>query len=81
MTLTKEQRSAAAKKAAATRKRNQAKSGADKLERHLGDLRRSGQHVAEDVADIAKSAGSAAKKAAESAARRAGSEPRRDTHR
>jgi hypothetical protein len=71
MALTKEQRSAAAKKAAATRKRNQAKDSAKVLERQLGGLKRTGEDIAGSVKDVAQSAGSAAKTAAEAAAQRA----------
>lgn len=70
MPLTKEQRSAAAKKGAATRKRNQAKTGAKGLERELGSLKRAGEGVAEGVKKVAKQAGSAAKQTAESTAQR-----------
>jgi hypothetical protein len=70
MPMTKKQRSTAAKKAAATRKRNQAKSGAKEVQRELGNFKRAGERVADDV----KSAGSAAKKTAETTARRANTE-------
>jgi hypothetical protein len=78
MALTKEQRSAAAKKAAATRKRNQAKGSAQRLERQLGGLKRTGKDIAENVKEVAKTAGSAAKTAAEERAHRAVSGARRD---
>jgi hypothetical protein len=77
MTMTKAQRSAAAKKAAATRKRNQAKGSAKEVERQLKDLRRAGEKVAEGVRDLGKTAGAAAKTAADATAGRAGTGRRR----
>ena len=72
MTMTKAQRSAAAKKAAATRKRNQARGSAKDLERQLKGLRRAGENVAEGMKDLAKTAGAAARTAAGATAERAG---------
>jgi hypothetical protein len=65
MTATKEQRSLAAKKAAATRKRNQAKGSAQDLAHHLGGLKHTGENIA-------------AKSAAEVAAQRVESGLKRD---
>lgn len=81
MTMTKQQRSDAAKKAAATRKRNQAKTGAHEVDRDLRNLKRAGENVAESMKDLAKTAGSAAKTATEATAQRAESELRRQTDR
>ena len=80
MPQTKAQRSAAAKKGAATRKRNQAKADSEGLGRRLDRLARSGESVAEDAKDLAKTAGSAAKTTAEATAQRAREELRRRSH-
>jgi hypothetical protein len=78
MTATKEQRSLAAKKAAATRKRNQAKGSAQDLAHHLGGLKHTGENIADGVKDTVKTAGAAAKSAAEVAAQRVESGLKRD---
>lgn len=64
MAQTKAQRSASAKKAAATRKRNAAKKSAP-------DLKGPVRSTAGRVTDLAKAAGSAAESAAKSVAKRA----------
>jgi hypothetical protein len=68
MAQTKAQRSAAAKKAAATRKRNAAKKSAQDL-----STRSSGR----SLTDVAKAAGSTAQSAAKSVAKRADAARRR----
>jgi hypothetical protein len=80
MPQTKAQRSTAAKKGAATRKRNKTKADSEGLGRRLGRLAHSGESVAEDAKDLAKTAGSAAKTTAEATAQRAREELRRRSH-
>jgi hypothetical protein len=70
MAQTKAQRSAAAKKAAATRKRNAAKKSAQ-------DVKGSARSTGRSVTDLAKAAGSTAQSAAKSVAKRADAARRR----
>ena len=72
MAQTKTQRSAAAKKAAATRKRNAAKKSAQ-------DLKGSTRSTGRGVTDLAKAAGSTAQSAAKSVAKGADAARRRFT--